>query len=189
MMARGLVCASALLVAFVGVGWSTAAWAQTVIHAVTWSDLQGTVIESSSNFTLQTRYNGRERWQKVRGSWRIIVGPGQTITGTLTRENAAGIKTNSATFTLGRPQKFADGDTVWFFENGQLVNLRTFQAGGMKITYAFTRRSNGIACSVKAPFARERGAATIRRDAIGGPGNAEILSTKINSSTCRVSRR
>jgi len=188
MIARGFFCCCTFLIA--GTCWSTApAAAQAVTPAVTWADLQGAVIQSSSNFTLQTRYNGQERWQKVRGSWRIIVGPGQTITGTLTRENPAGIKTNSATFTLGRPQKFADGDTVWFFENGQLVNLRTFQAGGIKVTYTFTRRGNGLACSVKAPFVRERGAATISRDAIGGPGNAEILSTKIDSSTCRVSRR
>jgi hypothetical protein len=177
--------ACALSVAAALCGWTTPSFSQ----AVTWAELQGSVIQSSTMFSIHRRINGREDWDKVRGSWKILVGPGQTITGTLTREGGAGIKSESATFTLGRPQAFADGSTVWFFENGLLVNLRTFQAGGIKVTYTFSRRAGGLACTVKAPFVRESGVATIQRDSIRGGGNVEILGTKIDSSTCRVSRR
>ncbi len=165
--------------------WATPSYSQ----AVTWAELQGAVIQSASNFIILSRHNGVDRRGPVRGSWTITVGPGQSITGTLTRENSAGIKTNSATFALGRPQAFADGTTVWFFENGVLTNLRTFQAGGIKVIYAFSRSARGLTCSVRAPFVREDGIATIKRDAIGGTGNAEILDIKTVSSTCRIARR
>jgi hypothetical protein len=166
-------------------GWAAPALAQ----AVTWAELQGAVIESASRYTIRILRDGIERSTMSRGSWKINVGPGQSISGTLTRETRGGIKTDSGTFTLGRPQKFADGDTVWFFENGSLVNLRTFQAGGIKVTYTFTRRAGGLACSVHAPWVRESGEATISRDAVGGIGNVQVLGAKQESSSCSVSRR
>lgn len=166
-------------------GWTAPAAAQTI----TWAELQGAVIESASNFIILSRYNGVDRRGAVRGSWKLTIGPGQSITGTLTRENRAGIKTNSGTFTLGRPQTFADGSTVWLFEDGVLTNLRTFQAGGIKVSYTFSRAANGLTCSVRAPFVRESGAGPIQRDAIGGSGTAEILDIKTESSNCRITQR
>lgn len=166
-------------------GWATPARAQTV----TWAELQGVRVELVAVFDLRTRRGGEERRGRVRGSWKIVIGPGQSLTGTLTRINSAGAKTNSATFELAKPQKFADGDTVWIFENGSLVNLRTFRAGGFKITVNFSRSAGRLGCASDAVFVRENGVGVIRRDSITGPGNVQILSATRKTSTCRISPR
>jgi hypothetical protein len=90
---------------------------------------------------------------------------------------------------LNKPTKWRHGEMVFLFDQGSLVRLQTFDAGGRKITVTFKRGKFGIDCSVDAPFSKEEGAGS----AVSTPGavdrrQIEILSAKVKTSACRVAK-
>ena len=187
-MRRSGQCVAVMLATVVCI-WLTSA---SIAKPVTFAELQGATIDTVNIYNIHSLRNGQERRYKARGTWKIVIGPGQSLRATLTRtaydaSRIYGSKTNSGTFTIGKSQKFIDGNTVWIFKDDALINLRTFQAGGIKITIKFSHRDRGFGCSIHAPMVREDGADKIRRDATSGQGNVQILSAKEESSRCRVS--
>lgn len=88
--------------------------------------------------------------------------------------------------TIGLPKQAATGSghALWILDGDKLTLLRTFETGGIKAEITI----NGASCSVRAPLVREQGAGNIRRSdsVVGGP--VEVLSAKLTSASCRISR-
>ena len=47
--------------------------------------------------------------------------------------------TGNLSAELNTPRQWRNGDMVFVFEQGNLIRLQTFDTGGRKITFAFTR--------------------------------------------------
>jgi hypothetical protein len=169
----------------------TSAFAQ----AVTLADLEGAVVEARVVNDQQIRREGREFGVQFIQAIRIVFNPSGTIDWSLspTSITPRGPKrgpTRTGTAELGKPGEapaLGGGDSIWLFEDGALVTLRTYtKAGGYKRTIAFERKGGAITCTAKEIFMREEGAGPPSlRSAIDNVP-VLVLSYKPAASTCKV---
>jgi hypothetical protein len=80
---------------------------------------------------------------------------------------------------------FGGGHAVYFFPNGTLVLLRSFEAGGQKLEIALTRAPAGLSCRICAPYVHEKGGDVEMTGAFGG--QMEHWTQRLTSSSCRIS--
>ena len=156
-------------------------------------DLEGAAISASTIHERVLRRDGKERQDKFRLDWSVRFISRETIHASIvaTSYNARGThsKKNEATVNLARPKETKSrggGHMLWFFENGVLTFLRTFQGGGMKASFAVTRNSAGFTCSANASWPREVGVQSIMLKSFVDKQPMEILSEKLVSSSCQV---
>jgi len=81
----------------------------------------------------------------------------------------------------------ADGKSGLFFEDGKLVQIRSFEQGAFRMIYSFQRRNGALTCSIEAGYARGdsgRGKIIVT----GNAGRAEIVSARVSSAKCEIRR-
>jgi hypothetical protein len=163
-------------------------------QVVTLSDLQGITINFSSVHREKFVKLGQEHSGDMHTSGRVTVGPGDTITSTVTstfsseRGSRSG-RSHSGTFTLGKATKTGrQDDILWIFEAGSLIRLRVHGggSGGQKLTIKFALAEAGLHCSFSMPFARENGTGPIEKGSEIDNVPIEILSWTEVSSHCEV---
>ena len=167
------------------------AWGQTV----TLADLEGVVVQASVGYQNHARWNGKEIQNRSRTHWTISLGrdgAGRSEWST-TVQNAGRSYTSapiSGSFTVAQARQAASlgsGHALWVFDNGVLTLLRTYRAGGFKLSIAFTRSSGRLTCTIRAVNLHEIGAGNTRRDSPFG-GDYEIISEIPTGSTCNVTK-
>ena len=164
-------------------------------QTVTLADLEGVVVQASVSYQNHARWNGKEIQNHSRTHWTITLrrdGAGRSEWST-TVQNAGRSYTSapiSGSFTVAQARQAASlgsGHALWVFDNGVLTLLRTYRAGGFKLSIAFTQNSGHLACTIRAVNARETGAGNTRRDSPFG-GEYEIISATPTGSTCNVTK-
>jgi len=166
------------------------AWGQTV----TLEDLRGSVIEATLVFEQHGLANGRFVSDTYRVDRQMTFGSGDTVQDNVTRTVEGAKRTRrqsgSGSYTLGQAREvsnFGGGHVVYLFSNGALTILRTYKEGGQKVEIAFTRDPAGIGCSIRAPYAREKGGDVQMTGLFGA--HLQHWTQKQISSSCRVSKR
>jgi hypothetical protein len=168
----------------------TLSWAQV---PVTLKDLQGSVMEASTTHDRVVRREGRERANKYQLAWKIrFISADSIHTSTVaTSYTARGTfsNKNEVTVDLARPRETKSrggGHVLWLFEDGVLTFLRTYQGGGMKATFAVTRKGEGLDCTAKAIWPREVGVPSIMLRSFVDNKPVEVLSERQIASSCRI---
>jgi hypothetical protein len=169
-------------------------WAQS--PEVTLADLDGSVIAITSVFQEKIIRNGEVRYPRLHTVWRITVGPGATVatsaqsTSVLPDGRSKVGQRKTGVYDLGKPQKgTARHDTVWVFADASLTRLRVFgDAGGDKMTIAFTRNDSGLHCTLSYPMTPEVGVGKIRKESAVDGTPIQILEYKLVSSTCQIAK-
>jgi hypothetical protein len=165
---------------------------------ITLKDLVGTTITSTVWRAQVQRSAGKEYSGTVKSDVEIIVGnwgdPVQfTQTGTWFGSNG-----RTSTWTArgsgfpGKPGAIpgsGGGDGVGFLQNGTIYVIRTFKAGGFKFEFKLSRRSKGLTCTSRETYLRERGTHAIRLNSNVSGRPLVIVSDKLISSTCQVTKR
>ena len=165
---------------------------------VTLADLDGVTIETTMVYEQVGRKNGTVIATRLQDDRRITVGPADTLQSSTvhTVTGPWGTKVfptsgSGSTFTLNKPKQISGlggGDAVWIFANGTLTFLRTYRSGGFKTEIIFRRGGSGLTCNIRSPFARENGTGAIEMTSLGG-GTWELISSRVLSSSCRVTKR
>jgi hypothetical protein len=168
------------------------AWAA----GVTLADLEGALVETSVVYDRTGRWGDRVVSGSLRDDRKITIGPGgslqNTVVHTMSGPGGTSVRQESGSFTISKPkqvQNLGGGDAVWIFENGTLTLLRTYRSGAYKTEIVFTRGTTGIACKVRAPFARENGTGSVEMTSAVNGQSWQVISAKQISSSCRVTKR
>jgi hypothetical protein len=173
---------------------ASSAWPQ----AVTLADLQGATIRFSSVHNERLIRDGQERSVDLHTAGQVTIGPGNTVTSSVTSTSVSGRGSRtgspgSGTFTLGKPGKTTGGDDVlWILSDNSLVRLRVYgggSGGGQILRIGLRRGADGLHCTFSMPFAREKGAGAIRKGSAVDGVPIEILSWKPVSTSCQVSKQ
>jgi hypothetical protein len=184
-MLRSTLVASAAILSMNG-----AVGAQTV----TFDDLKGASIAGTVVQVRNFRSGEKSGTHRATQQMKVSVGKDgkiahtQTVTIALLSGGRVGTNVHSGIFTLEKPQKFRDGSAVFVFSEGSLVRLRTIDAGGQKVIFAFTRQGDKINCKIDMPFAREDGKGALRTTSSVTGKATVFLSSRQVSSDCRVTR-
>jgi hypothetical protein len=159
-------------------------------QGITPESLYGSTVEATVNYDLHSRRGGQEFKNPASVNFRLSIGSGGSITGSVTRTanvpRGPITATRQISATLGRPREIkGSGHGVMVLAGNTLTLLRTFEVGGNKTTITFG--AGGRTCTIRSPIMHETGAGPTRRDHIQG-GTVEFISARQTSSSCRVSR-
>jgi len=183
-----------LLVCIVCVGLSGPARAE---QPVSLADLQGSVIRTRVLFQQEGLSNGQpfQNQAEVVGTITINSANALTTTFVSTASSPRGMRSSpprSGSFTLGQPrevQSSGGGHVLWIFQNGQLIQLRTFKAGAYRATISFSRGTDGLRCTFHAAHAREAGIADWNWVSPVSGADIRMKSVKPISSDCQIAKR
>jgi hypothetical protein len=161
---------------------------------VTLADLERAVINTRIVSDQLVRKDGRERLLQLQDDWKIILGPENKISWTITqtaRGPGGGIRTTSRSFSwtverAGEKVDLGGGHGVWIFADGVLTALRTFKGGALKQTILFDRSDGALTCTANAAFAYEKGVNGIVLNSPFDNAPIVILRAKQLSSSCRI---
>jgi hypothetical protein len=173
--------------------------APAVAETVTLAELQGIRIVFSSVHRERLIRNGEDFYVDLHTSGHVTVGPGETVTSSITSASVRNGRsrpgrTLSGTFILGKPRNSGGGgggDTVWLFSEGNLTRLRVYsdgEGGGQKLNVSFRRTPEGLRCSFSMPFARQDGQGSIRKGSAIDGVPITILEWKPISSSCQMTK-
>jgi hypothetical protein len=81
------------------------------------------------------------------------------------------------------------GHVLWIFQDGKLINLRTFKAGAFRGTIAFSRGAEGLRCTLRAAYAHEAGIADWNWISPISGTDIRMKSIRPISSDCQVAKR
>jgi hypothetical protein len=176
------------------VGLSEPARAQ---QPVSFADLQGAVIQTRVLFQQDGLSNGRPFQNQAERVSTITITSTNTLTNSVfaTAHTPRGPRTSptrSGSFTLGQPREIPSvggGHILWIFEDGKLISLRTFRAGGFRSTISFSRGPEGLRCAISAAYAREAGIADWNWISPITGTDIQMKSVKPISSDCEVVKR
>jgi len=164
---------------------------------VTFSDLEGMTIEASfKRDQINDAGAGRQVPAQVDGNWTVTVTAGTQIhfTYNATGHGAQGSKKAAplgGTAVLNQSWKATSsvqGELVWDFAGGTLSFVRTLPSGAYRAQFAFARGSGGLTCAYRDAFAREQGKGPVRLLSPYSGEMTTIISTKVVTSSCKVSR-
>lgn len=164
---------------------------------VSFADLQGAVIHTRVLFQQDGLSNGQPFQNQAEVVSTITIDSANTLTNTVvsTAYNPRGVRASpprTGSFTLGQPREVAaagGGHALWIFQDGQLINLRTFRAGAYKGTISFSRGPEGLRCSIRPAYAREAGIADWNWVSPISGTDIQMKSIKPISSSCQVTKR
>jgi hypothetical protein len=202
MRASSLMSALLLLL---GPAWSEetatdrAATAPTMTdQAVTFSELEGAVVDVQVISQRVVRREEREFPVRFQNDLKIIIGPGAKIDGTLTpttngpRGERQG-KSRTFSTTLNKLAEIVGsggGVGAWTFAgDGTLIFLRTYKEGAFRRTIAFTRSTEGFSCAANESLARENGVGGLALNSAIDDSSVTIVRYEQISSSCRVTKR
>ncbi len=177
---------------YVSCSVSGAAHAQ---RSVSFNDLQGAVIHAQVFYQTETLRNGQLSDGQFREAITVAIDSPSTLTSTQvstwiskTGQSLRSSPPMSNTHMIGKPHEVRGGHTVWTFQDGKLINLRTQLAGGKKTEIAFRRNGTGeLQCSIRAIYAREMGVAGWHWISPVSGEDLQIKDIKTTSSSCDVS--
>jgi hypothetical protein len=161
-------------------------------QTVTFADLKGAVIHTLVRYQQVGSRNGRPFRNQVETKQTISIISDQTATVTTVFKNDAGqtSPTRSGSFTFGESYERPGGHHLWTFQDGELIHLQTFKAGGLRSTITFTRNSDkGIVCTLRSVHLRESGVTGWNWTSPIVGGDIQMESIKAISSSCEVSLR
>jgi hypothetical protein len=158
------------------------------------ADLEGAIIEARFLRHQTLIREGHEVSNQLQTDLKIEIGPADKIRQTLspTVHTVRGIrkgKPTSGEWTLERARETVTrggGHTVWFFSDGALTFLRTFQGGALKRVFTFTSGPGGLSCTGTENFVREQGVRGIHLNSGFDDVPVIILTARPISATCRV---
>ena len=164
---------------------------------VTFSDLDGLVIEAD---IVRDQVVRREGWEFVTENtvrWKVVIGPGDAIENTVSQtsqtsrgDHKSRPMTNSYILGAAREVKTQGGGTgAWEFADGTLSFTRTFKQGGYRASFAFARGAGGLTCTVSDTFGREDGRGAIVMESVIDGSEVTIIRSKLLSTNCRVVKR
>jgi len=164
---------------------------------VSFADLQGAIIQTRVLYEREGLNNGRpfQNQGEVVNTITITSANSLTTSVVSTAQTPRGTRTSptrSGAFTLGQPREVPSaggGHVLWIFEDGKLINLRTFRAGGYRGTISFSRGPDGLRCAIRAAYAREAGVADWNWVSPITGTDIQMKSVKPISSSCEVSKR
>ncbi len=176
------------------VGLSGPARAQ---QSVSFADLQGVVIHTRVLFQQEGLSNGQPFQNQAETVSTITINSTNTLTTTVvsTAYNPQGTRTSparSGSFTLGQPREVPSvggGHVLWIFQDGKLINLRTFKAGAFRGTIAFSRGAEGLRCTLRAAYAHEAGIADWNWISPISGTDIRMKSIRPIPSDCQVAKR
>jgi hypothetical protein len=170
---------------------STSSWGQSV----TFSELDGTVIDATIVRQQWTRQEGRENSHVLQVDLKLVIGPDNRITMTTTSTSrgpwgARQGPTQTNSTVLEQVKEGSRGNTVWTFADGTLTFLRANTiAGAFRRDIAFAGSDKGLKCTARDTIVREKGAGNIVTFSVIDGHPSTILREKLISSTCRVTQR
>jgi hypothetical protein len=161
---------------------------------VTIEDLQGATIEASTTDERVVRQKGKNYPGKFQMDLNIrfidtnsihvnFVGTWYGARQTRQTKNEGGVA------NLEHPKEVKSrggGHSLWTFQDGVLSYLRTYQGGGMIMTFAMNRSAKGFECAAKMSKPRETGIPSINMKSVVAGGWVEILSSKMVRSSCSI---
>jgi hypothetical protein len=177
-------------------GWLIALSIPAAGQDVVLSELEGARINANVHLNQVLRRDGRTGSVKLHQTWQLSVGAGKTIEvaqtaifhGPRGTRKAQPISGTVALDEIRPVRSRGGGEGLWTFAYGVLTFVRTLQSGAFRITFEFARGSGGITCAATATFAREQsGSGPIRLESPFG-GQVTIISSKQQSSNCRISK-
>ena len=176
------------------VGLSGAVLAQP---SVSFADLQGAVIHTRVLFQQEGLSNGQPFQNQAEAVSTITIDSTNTLTNTVvsTAYNPRGIRTSpprTGSFTLGQPREVSSaggGNAMWSFQDGKLINIRSFKAGAYRGTISFSRGAEGLRCTLHAAYAREAGIADWNWISPISGTDIRMKSIRPISSDCQAAKR
>ena len=162
------------------------------------SQLVGSAIKASVTNLQSGIKNGRKFQSPLKQDWTIELQANNTLRVTF----SATASTPKGNITRG-PQTFVQqleipakaavprggGDAVWFFDDNVLTNLRTYEGGAQRATFAVTRTGADLRCSATVVWPKEVGVPTIKLRSLVDNAKVEIVSAKQTSSSCRIVKK
>jgi hypothetical protein len=142
---------------------------------------------------LAQREGGPQGPVTTEADWNIVVDPGAKVSWTYqpTSHTRRGIRVGqkiATTSTLDEPWHTPNGEAIWQFTDGNLIFVRSYKGGAVRIIISFKQDGPNLTCSASSVFARERGKnGLIMNSPIDG-APVTIFSWKPGSSTCEVTR-
>jgi hypothetical protein len=161
------------------------------------SELEGWSLNARFRRAQTIQADGKRFAASVDGVWHLTFGPDNGIEFEF---NAVGhsprgsrkAKPIAGTHTLDQPLKTGTrggGDVIWRFADNTLTFVRTLPSGAFRTQFAFARASDGLTCAFNDAFARETGKGPVRLISPFNGRPVTILSAKVTSSTCKMSRK
>jgi hypothetical protein len=144
---------------------------------VTLADLDGAIIETSVVYDRTGRRGDVIVSGTLRDDREITIGPGESLqhvhTMTMSGPGGPSVRQESGSYRINKPrqtQSLGGGEGVWVFEsvwvfefeNGTLTLYRS-RGYKTKTEIVFTRGTTGIACKMRASFARENGTCRVTK--------------------------
>ena len=164
---------------------------------LTIADIQGTVIRIQTLYQSAGSRNGQSFTGQHQEVHTITINSSSSLTyeavNTWLTSSGAAYRSSaprSDSFTLDKPKAGRVGHTLWTFQGGKLISLRTFQAGASKATIAFTRSgANDLHCTYSRTFPHEIGVAGWHWTSPVSGEDMHVTSIRAVSSSCEVTRR
>jgi hypothetical protein len=186
-------CAAPALLCLLGC--ASAAIAQPIAL----EDLAGSVIETRVVIDRMVRKSGETFASQLQLDDKVTMHTAETLqlTSVATSRSKGNVNRGAASTspirTIGQTQSAnmgrGEGHGVWIYEEGRLVQLRTYKSGALKRTITFTRKPDGIGCAVEHRWVLEEGKRTIEVTSGVDGLPLTILSFKQTSSTCRLNKK
>ena len=164
---------------------------------VTFSDLEGHIVEADIHREQSGRRQGQTKSARFHQNWKFSFNADKSIELTIaaTRhgpDGASATKPTSRTFTLDEQRNvpgLGGGEGVWTFADGTLIYIRTLLSGAYRASFAFARGSAGLTCTVTEAWGREDGRGEIKIQSPYDGREVTIVSTKQLPSSCKVTRK
>jgi hypothetical protein len=165
--------------------------------AVTFADLQGTVIHVHQRFRQEGTHNGVPFTNPSTFDATIAIDSMTSVTVSrifraVTASGPRESRRATESYTLGNPKSVTSqggGHAVVMFERGKLIALRTYKTGGLKWTVSFSRSGGKLRCAVEGKFAHEAGAAGFRWVSPVVGGDIRMKRMEQTASSCRIDKR
>jgi hypothetical protein len=162
-------------------------------RAVTLTDLEGAKIHAKLVTEMLALREGRQGPAIQEIDWQIYMEPEGRISFSFrpTTRTARGTRAapiRATTVKLGEPWSTDNGEAVWQFKDGELDFVRSYKGGAVRTIISLKRDGQNLTCTASSAYAREQGKrGMVLNSPIDGVP-VTILSWKLVSSTCNVTR-
>jgi hypothetical protein len=187
-----------IVVAILVAGFALRQSAKSQTQPVGFADLESMEVSAKTLQQQVIRRDGRQFPIRQQNDIRLWFKAENKLEGCieLTSHTPKGIRKGKSphfSFTLEQPQEMkkkfmGEGHAVWFFENGTLINLRTYKGGAFRREIAFVRTADGYSCTIQEAYARETGVAGIELKSAVDGATIMVVSAKQVSSNCVVTK-
>jgi hypothetical protein len=163
-------------------------------HPIQLTELQGAKIHAKLvTDMLSQREGGPQGPVTSEADWSITVEPGARIGWTYqpTAHTRGGTRVGqkiASTSKLDEPWYTPNGEATWQFTDSNLVFIRSYKGGAVRIIIAFKKDGPNLTCTASSVFARERGKNGLVMNSPIDGAPVTIFSWKLVKSSCEVTR-